>query len=487
MELSQIFLLILSLVLFVYLCICKLSLRDKSLVAISKFAFKNPRLPPGRTGWPLVGETLEYFSKIQQGVLEKFVTERRNKYSSKIFRTSLIGYPMAILCDAEGNKFLFSNENKFVKHWWPSTIDKLFPKSNNKPNTEHTKALHKLLTFILKKDVLRAYVGVMDAIMKQHLQIYAECKLVKIGDMAKTYIFKLACITFLGIDNQGKIDELEKGIEEIATGLHSMPLNFPGTALNRAIKTSKLMREEFESMIRQRKIDLSVHSSSSAKDFVSHMLLATDDGGQFYSEADIACILVGLLQGSYTTVHNTITNIMMYLTEFPDVYNSVLREQKEIADLKEPNNILCWDDLKKMKYSWQVACEVLRLKPPVHGAFKEAITDFNYAGYTIPKGWKIHWIAHATHKNPEYFPDPDKFDPSRFQGDGPAAYTFVPFGGGAHMCPGTEYARLAILIFLHNVVNKYRWEKQIPDEKVLHYPYPRPAHGLPVHLYPHKP
>ena len=100
---------------------------------------------------------------------------------------------------------------------------------------------------------------------------------------------------------------------------------------------------------------------------------------------------------------------------------------------------------------------------------------------------QIHWIAHATHKNPEYFPDPDKFDPSRFQGDGPAAYTFVPFGGGAHMCPGTEYARLAILIFLHNVVNKYRWEKQIPDEKVLHYPYPRPAHGLPVHLYPHKP
>lgn len=48
------------------------------------------------------------------------------------------------------------------------------------------------------------------------------------------------------------------------------------------------------------------------------MLLATGDNGQFFNEADIACILVGLLQGSYTTVHNTIAYIMMHLAEFPD-------------------------------------------------------------------------------------------------------------------------------------------------------------------------
>ena len=96
----------------------------------------------------------------------------------------------------------------------------------------------------------------------------------------------------------------------------------------------------------------------------------------------------------------------------------------------------------------------------------------------------MHWNAHATHMNPEYFPNPEKFDPSRFQGDGPSSYTFVPFGGGAHMCPGYEYARLAICIFLHNVVTKFRWEKLIPNEKILHYPIPRPAQGLPVLLYP---
>ncbi|KAG5137576.1 hypothetical protein JHK82_022307 [Glycine max] len=50
--------------------------------------------------------------------------------------------------------------------------------------------------------------------------------------------------------------------------------------------------------------------------------------------------------------------------------------------------MLNWDDIRKMKYLWNVACEVIRLTPQAQGAFREAVEDFVFNGFSIPKDWK---------------------------------------------------------------------------------------------------
>ncbi|WMV38540.1 hypothetical protein MTR67_031925 [Solanum verrucosum] len=449
-------------------------------------------LPPGKTGWPFIGETLEFLSTGWKGHPEKFIFDRMSKYSSSVFRTHLLLENSAVFCGASGNKFLFSNENKLVQVWWPDSINKIFPSSVDQ-NTKTTSIneqgirMRRLLPNFFKPEALQRYVGIMDSIAQRHFESFWEKKSqVQVYPLAKSYTFWLACRLFVSIEDPEHVAKFAKPFDVLAAGLISIPINLPGTSYNRSIKASNLIRKELLMIIKQRKVDLCEGKASATQDILSHMLLTSDENGKFMPDLDIACKILGLLVGGHDTASSACTSIVKYLAELPHVYQAVYNEQMEISKSKAAGELLTWDDLQKMKYSWNVVCEVLRLAPPLQGAFREAIVDFIFNGFSIPKGWKLYWNSNTTHRNPEYFPEPLNFDPSRFEGSGPAPYTFVPFGGGPRMCPGKEYARLEILVFMHHIVKRFKWNKVIHDEKIIIDPMPVPAKGLPIKLYPHQ-
>ncbi|KAL5737653.1 hypothetical protein ACOSP7_030414 [Xanthoceras sorbifolium] len=109
------------------------------------------------------------------------------------------------------------------------------------------------------------------------------------------------------------------------------------------------------------------------------MLMATDDQtGQHLEDIYIADKVVGLLMAGLDPSTTVITSLVRYLSELPHIYNQVLKEHMEIVKSKKPRELLNWNDIKKMKYSSNVACEVMRLSPPSQGSFREALYDFNF-------------------------------------------------------------------------------------------------------------
>ncbi|OVA01972.1 Cytochrome P450 [Macleaya cordata] len=446
--------------------------------------------PPGSTGWPIIGEGLDFLKMSRTGVLEKFFFDRTQKYSSEIFSTALLGENITFLgAGGAGNKFLFSNEFKLVNSWWPPAIRKIIPNAQQASTEQESKTLRKLYSQFFKPDALHRYICIMDLMTRRHFENSWDNKEeVTVYPLVKNYTFSVACSLFLSIDDQGRVDELHKPFSAMLDGFIALPINLPGTRLNRAIKASNVIRKEIISVIKQRKNNLSEKEAIPTQDTLSQIILFSDeDTGKFMTEMYIADLILGLLIAGHDTTTSVITMVLKYIAEHPDVYSEVLKEQIEIAKSKATGDLLNWADMHKMRYSWNVACEVMRLAPPTPGGFKQATTDFTYAGYSFPKGWKFHWSIISTHKNPENFPDPETFDPSRFDGNGPAPYTFVPFGGGPRVCPAQEFARLQILTFMHHLVRRYKWERLHPsDEKLIFKPLALPAKGLPIRLHHHE-
>jgi hypothetical protein len=99
-----------------------------------------------------------------------------------------------------------------------------------------------------------------------------------------------------------------------------------------------------------------------------------------------------------------------------------MTEHDEIAKNKADGEALTWEDLHKMRFTWRVALE-----------------DVKFDGHLIPKGWQVFWVSRDAH-GPRIFPNPYKFDLSRFESQ-PPPYSFVKFGGAGRGCAPESSSR----------------------------------------------
>ncbi|KAL3617678.1 hypothetical protein CASFOL_037999 [Castilleja foliolosa] len=446
-------------------------------------------LPPGSYGWPILGETIQFFRASYQGSIEKFIRDKMKKYKTdQVFKTSLLGESFAVVCGPAGNKLLFSNEMKLVTIWWPGTMRTLIGKSIATAAGVEGVQMRKMVSYFLTPDAFsKLYIKNIDIVSRQHIDAYWQGKEeLKVYPTIKMFAFEVACRSFMSIEDPSQVKNLSKLFNVFQKGVFSIPLNFPGAEFYKGKKATVAIKKELGRIVRQRRVALEQKTASPTQDLLSHLLVTPSENGEFMSESVIVNNILLLLFAGHDTSTSTITMLIKVLAEHPHVYDAVLREQNEIASSKEPGEFLEWGDIKKMKYSWNVLSETMRLLPPVIGGHREALVDINYAGYIIPKGWKLIWNAHVTHMDSSLFPDVTKFDPSRYDGAGPPPYSYVPFGGGPRMCPGKEFARLEILTFLHNVIRRFRWDLVIPDEKMIYHPMITPEKGLPIRIHPHK-
>ena len=131
--------------------------------------------------------------------------------------------------------------------------------------------------------------------------------------------------------------------------------------------------------------------------------------------------------------------------------------------------------------------EVLRLYPPLPIIPRIANRSFEWQGYRIPGNSMVVISPIHTHRMPEWWSQPDRFDPERFAPERAEherhTHSWVPFGGGSHMCIGKLFAEAQLRAVMHQMLLRFRWS--VPPGytmPVQQAPISKPRDGLPIQL-----
>ncbi|KAK1264844.1 hypothetical protein QJS04_geneDACA017012 [Acorus gramineus] len=446
-------------------------------------------LPPGSLGLPLIGETIGFLRAHKLDKTQEWIYERVAKHGP-VFKTSLLGYPTVFLIGAAGNRFVFHANDGAILSNQPTPVVSIMGKHNT---FELNGGLHRLMrgamSSFLQPETLQKYVQSMDSIVKQQIEFDGK-ESVKTVMLMKRLTFKVTCALLFAIPPGREQDLLFEDFTAALKGLWSLPFDLPKSPFRRAIRARERICKFFSDLIRERKNELLEDKGSSKGDVVSSFANLRDGDGGEIEEDVLIDNLITLVIGSHDTTAILLTLLIRLIARNEDVRNGVIEEQLAILKEREggDDENLTWNDLQKMKYTWRIAQELMRQIPPVFGNFKKVVKDTSFGGFDIPKGWQVFWLASATHMDKNIFPDPERFDPTRFEGSSKSfpPFSYIPFGGGPHSCPGNEFARVEVLLIVHHLIVNYQWSEMVPDEPITRDPLPYPAMGLPIKLHPRK-
>src|SRR5690242_19101062 len=109
------------------------------------------------------------------------------------------------------------------------------------------------------------------------------------------------------------------------------------------------------------------------------------------------------------------------------------------------------------------------------------LADEVIGDYRVGKGTNVFMSPYITHRHPEFWTDPERFDPSRFLGEGPERhrYAYFPFGGGPHLGIGNSFALLEAQLVLATIAQRFQLDL-VPDHPVAMHPLVtlRARHGM---------
>lgn len=177
------------------------------------------------------------------------------------------------------------------------------------------------------------------------------------------------------------------------------------------------------------------------EDILSLLVGARHEDGSPMSDEEIRDELLTLLVAGHETTATSLSWAVERLTRHPDKLER-LRAEAVAGE----------DDA----YLTATIQETLRLRPVISIVIRRLTEPVEIGGYELPAGVSVTPSVYLVHRNPEIYPEPERFLPERFLDNPPGTYTWIPFGGGVRRCLGASFAQFEMAVVLRELVKRHR-------------------------------
>ncbi|RDX73519.1 Abscisic acid 8'-hydroxylase 2, partial [Mucuna pruriens] len=395
-----------------------------------------------------------------------------------IFKTNILGCPCVMISSPEAARTVLVTQAHLFKPTYPPSKEKLIgPEAVFFQQGAYHSMLKRLVQASFLPSTIKHSVSQVEQIVIKMVPTWANRTINTLQEMKKA----IAAISAFGEIKEIEMEEIRELYRCLEKGYNSYPLHVPGTAYWQAMKARKHLNESIRKIIKRRKEN---EKYGYGGGLLGVLLQARGHKMYQLTDSQVADNLIGVIFAAHDTTASALTWVLKYLHDNSNLLEAVTKEQEGIKNkLAMENRGLSWDDTRQMPFTSRVIQETLRSASILSFTFREAVTDVELEGYTIPKGWKVLPLFRSIHHSADFFPQPEKFDPSRFEVP-PRPNTYMPFGNGVHSCPGSELAKLELLLLLHHLTISYRWQVVGNEDGIQYGPFPVPKHGLPVKITP---
>jgi sterol 14-demethylase len=337
----------------------------------------------------------------------------------------------AVMVGPEHHRFFFTQADRALS--LPEVYRFVVPMFgevlNASPHAEVRRGQLALLHTAFRGARMDGYVAAMAAETRAWIASLGASGTFELNEAFTTLGMRIAAAALVGPEVRARIEELRPLYEDLARGMEFvLPPNLPLPRFRRRDRARKKLEEMVAPLLAARRAAPGAHD-----DFLEKLATEGD-------EAALGMALLAVFTGYITTSAQAAWTLVQLL-ESPRWEAAVREETAEVLGHR-PHSVDAPALARLSRLEWALK-ESQRMNPVMSHYARYVAQDIEAGGYRIPRGWLAMVCPAVAHRLPQYFAEPDTYDPGRFAPDRAedraTPYALIPFGGGPYRCPGMAF------------------------------------------------